>query len=774
MAKKHYDIERQGQMDFFDNYGIDYQGDNSILVDDTDGIYQGNILEFKLNISDLNKVLFQVVKYLSHMRVRGESVPARILLIDLNAIKVYVYKSINYLNDIEKIYTGGASINDVGFTGNNTPDETLDYSDMVDSSKLKDYLLKTPEKDWYTSVHIDENDIVGWAERYYRENPKASKGDFLGDDTGQVKITGEIRDPKHFKGLIYPYTEPTNEKFKYLMDMLNDRLNKKDLGAFYTPEPYAKKAAELVQKAVEQVPNGNDYVIIDRCAGTGNLEAPLVDMYDKNGDSLISHAIVSTYEYYEYKVLQERLGDKVRNIIPPTEANVEYANGKVANADAMSKDFINNPLIKQYLDNNKCTIILFENPPYQNSSSSTFTPKNSNKKYKSKRKDSFIGQVFREKGLPLCRVKNAAANELSNLFIWSGFYYYLRQPTDAYVVFSPVAYYKNIDLVQKQFVEGYAFNRRHFHATDSTISCILWQNINNPSSTINLKAYDIVDNVLKYEKDITIKQVIKRISVFNDRRKETTDKIDGTVCDSKGNELWSWAVEKGIYATYNPDILGYIVTKGFNFGAQNRFLMRVPYKVELYKHDGYFLRRDNYLDKLPIWTAKLIPLDNWYDKDVYATTADGGTAYTKDKDFLKQCLIYTVLSNQNKCLTFVGSDKRFYQNELCLDDTNFTPQAKKDLDQMTLADDEQTLVDLFDKILKEAKQTKNYNSDYTYGVYQITKELNTFHFEGTGTRKKKVYDYPTLNGDLNTLRVQLKQYYLDNIKDNMFKYELVK
>ena len=125
-------------------------------------------------------------------------------------------------------------------------------------------------------------------------------------------------------------------------------------------------------------------------------------------------------------------------------------------------------------------------------------------------------------------------------------------------------------------------------------------------------------------------------------------------------------------------------------------------------------------------------------------------------------------------MTFTGSDKRFYQNELCLDNTNFTPQAKKDLDQMKLTDDEQKLVDLFDKILKEAKQTKNYNSDYTYGVYQITKDLNTFHFEGAGTRKKKVYDYPTLNGDLNTLRVQLKQYYLDYIKDNMFKYELVK
>lgn len=35
MAKTHYEVERTGQMDFFDNYGIDYQNDNSILVDDT-------------------------------------------------------------------------------------------------------------------------------------------------------------------------------------------------------------------------------------------------------------------------------------------------------------------------------------------------------------------------------------------------------------------------------------------------------------------------------------------------------------------------------------------------------------------------------------------------------------------------------------------------------------------------------------------------------------------------------------------------------------------
>ena len=35
--KKHYDIERLGQIDFFDNFRIDYQN-QPVLVDDTDGV----------------------------------------------------------------------------------------------------------------------------------------------------------------------------------------------------------------------------------------------------------------------------------------------------------------------------------------------------------------------------------------------------------------------------------------------------------------------------------------------------------------------------------------------------------------------------------------------------------------------------------------------------------------------------------------------------------------------------------------------------------------
>lgn len=445
--------EREGQIKFFDNYRIPYNDDNSILIDNTDGVYHGNILEFKLNINNTGKVLFQAIKYLSKMRVKGESIPTRILLIDLNATKVYVYNTKDYLDDIQKVYIGASSVGNDAFNSNVTPVAEYNYMDMVDSAEVQKMLINrvNKETDWYVPIDLDENCIVGRAERYYREVPTATKGDFLGDGTGKINTNGEIRDPRHFKGLINPYTEPTNKKFKYLMDCLNDRLNKKDLGAFYTPKPYCDKASELVMMAVERVPEGNDYIILDRCAGTGNLEESLVGKYDKNGDELISHCVVSTYEYYEYKVLSERLGDKVRNIIPPTEANVVYENGKISNADAMSKDFIENPLIKQYVDDDKCTIILFENPPYSDSSAITFTEDgDTTKRAKTNKTDKYVVKEFKNKALPTLNEQRGAARESSNLFIWSRFYYYLRQATDSYIVFSPVKYFKNVGLPKKK------------------------------------------------------------------------------------------------------------------------------------------------------------------------------------------------------------------------------------------------------------------------------------------------------------------------------------
>lgn len=767
-VKKQYTVERVGQMDFFDNYRVPYNDDASVLVDNTDGVYHGNILEFKLNINNTGKVLFQAIKYLSKMRIKGESVPARILLIDLNATKVYVYNSIDYIDDIQKVYIGAASVGNNAFNSNVTPVAEYDYMDMVDSAEVQKLLInRVPdETDWYIPVDLDENCIVGWAERYYREVPTATKGDFLGDGTGKINTNGEIRDPRHFKGLINPYTEPTNEKFKYLMDCLNDRLNKKDLGAFYTPKAYCEKASELVMKAVERVPDGNDYVIIDRCAGTGNLEAALIGKFDKNGDELISHCVVSTYEYYEYKVLSERIGDKVRNIIPPTEANVIYENGKVSNADAMSKDFIENPLIKQYVDNDKCTIILFENPPYQDSTSVSSRNATNNCAFAKTRAEKFVASEMRND------VKNRdAVRDLANQFIWSGFEYYLRQPTDSYIVFSPIKYWKYVGLAEKDFISGYIFNRNHFHATASSIGCILWSNTNNNIvETLTLPAFDIDDEGnIKYEKDIVTSKCKYSYDFFKNKGVQSTDVETSVHCERDGSESSKKADCK---AYYNDNIIAFLGVPSF---AIDPALCRILIRQNYFHHGmGYYIRKNDYLNHLPFYVGKSFPIEKWYDKDVYATTSDGGDAYTHDPDFLKSCLIYTCLSNQNKCLSFDGSDGRYYRNELCFDTTNGDTVASADLAKMTLDADEKALMKLWDDILAEAKRTANYDSRLTYGVYQITKELNTSHKTGTGRSQQTVYDYPTLNGYLETLRTNLKAYYKSHITDKMFQYELLK
>ena len=756
--KKHYDIEKQGQCEFFDNYRIDYQGDNSILVDSTDGIYNGNIMEFKLNINNTGKVLFQAIKYLSKMRIKGESIPARILLIDLNNTKIYVYNSIDYIDDIQKIYVGASSKGNDAFSKDVTPIAEYDYMNMIDSAEVQQLLINK-NNNWYIPIDLDENCIVGWAERYYKEVPKATKGDFLGDGTGKINLKGEIREPKQFKGLINPYTEPTNEKFKYLMDCLNDRLNKKDLGAFYTPIPYCEKAAELVQMAVDKVPEGNDYIILDRCAGTGNLEQALYGKYDKNGDELISHCVVSTYEYYEYKVLVERIGQDVRNIIPPTEANILYANGKISNADAMSEDYINNPIIKQYINNPNCTIILFENPPYTDSSSVTKG---------SSIKGSYVFEQMKKDLKNFNNSNISTARDLANQFIWSGFQYYIRQNLDTYIIFSPIKYWKTLGIIDKEFNKGFVFNRKHFHASPSAITCISWGNKNTINKSIILDAFDILDNNIIFEKQLIIKKVYSTLEKYYDRRSFKNDIPINIHVEYSGYEAKNRKVEGN--PVYNKNILGYLRTAGSTLATMTVYLSSQMF----YNARGFYLRQDKYLSLLPLFVTKLFPQENWYDIDIYSSTSDGGNTYMQDKDLLKSCLLYTCLTNINKCISFIGTDGRYYKNELCFDNTNGNTFALEDLNKMKLDEEEKELLELWNKILREAKKTKEYNKELTYGIYQITKELNTTHEEGVGKNKKKVYDYPILNGYLTTLRDKLKEYYKTHITDKLFKYELLK
>ena len=279
---------------------------------------------------------------------------------------------------------------------------------------------------------------------------------------------------------------------------------------------------------------------------------------------------------------------------------------------------------------------------------------------------------------------------------------------------------------------------------------------------------DIVDGGYQFVKTSIIKKAHNAFESLFDRRKFPTDVDTSVHCEGDGTETKGRKCDGT--SLYNDNIIGYLRPVGYGMAPLNRYLTRQIH----YNARGFYLRSDNYLEKLPLYVSKCVSLDEWYEKDIYATASDGGDAYTKDKDFLKSCLIYTCLSNQNKCLSFNGSDGRYYRNELCFDNTNGDTVASIDLAKMTLDDEEKALIKIWNDILAEAKKTTNYNSNLTYGVYQVTKELNTSHKVGTGKSQQTVYDYPTLNGYLETLRTNLKAYYKSHITDKMFKYELLK
>lgn len=693
------------------------------------------------------------------MRVKGKSIPANIVLISLNTAKAYLFNSKDYLLFIEKIYILGASKENTGFQGGK-PILTFNLENQLDQEEL---IIALKSKN-YTKINLDENCIVGWGERFYRENPLAKKADFIGEENGKVKIIGEIRKPNKLKQFIEPYTGDDNVKFRYLMDKLNDNLTQKNLGAFYTHKLYAQKSLELVREAIKRVPEGNDYVIIDRCAGTGNLEQYLTE-------EELSHTIVSTVEYYEYKVLFELLGDKVRHIIPPTEENDTFNAGLVRGADALSEDYINNSLIKKYIDNPKCTIILFENPPYAETTSIEHQKQKAGKT-SSVWKNSFVVQEMKKE------VKGTASNDLGNAFIWSAFKYYLRQPTDSYIVYSPVKYWKAQHLITKKFLSGFAFNRRHFHTNiDACIMVALWSNEDDPNlKSFNLQAFDIDKEQLKDDGTI---QVSRIFSSYSDKYFDTRnfdDQTNAILCELNGKEV-NEGKKTRIKPLFNKNILGYMAV--YSSGFDNPDLHASLLVVGRYDGNGFFLRKDNFMEKLPMFAASRYITYNrkWTERARIMKSADGSDAYLQAikngnvVTMLQKILLFTCLETQNHMRSFTGTDGRFYCNQLCLDCSNGNTLAKENLMAFKPNEQENRLLEQWDVVLDNAKKTENYDRTLTYGVYQIIDELNTSYKD---EKNKTVYDYPELNGHLNTLKQLVKQYYLDEIVPFLFKYEFLK
>lgn len=758
-----FDTEREGQIEFYKTFLplIDPNLTlNDILADDNDGVLNGNLLEFKLRVNDLNAVLFQCVKYLSALRIKGKPVPANIVIVDLNGEQAYLYKSADYLADIEKVYSGGASKSNAGFVGS-AYDEKYAYGQ---DQLAVTCLIKRLKETEFTRIHIDENCIVGWATAFYKAVPTARKEDFIGDDTGKHKTIGEIRNPSVFAEYIYPYKGTSNVKFQYLMDKLNDTLQKKNLGAFYTPEAYAEKSHELLRMAIERVPTGNDYVIIDRCAGTGNLEKGLTD-------EELSHCILSTVEYYEYKVMQEILGSKVRHIIPPIEADDTFNAGLVRGADALSEEYVNNPVIKQYVDDPHCTIILFENPPYAETTSMEHQRKGAGKK-SSGWKNSFVVTEMKK------QVKGTALNDLGNVFIWSAFEYYLRQPTDSYVAYSPVKYWKVQHLIDKRLLGGFCCNRRHFHTNiDACIMVALWSNEDADLDAFELPGYDIDDDgALQLAGDLRIARVHSMYSrMYYDKRSFADDTEDGVLLKHDG--LLVEGQKQRIKPLFNKNMLGYMVADGPGF--DNPDLHSCLLSAGIYNGNGFYMRRDNYLEKLPMFCASRYINYNreWTERARIMKSGDGANRFNADvasgklDQWLRKCLLFTCVEMQNHMRTFTGSDGRFYRNEMCMDTTNGPTVASGDLKKLVCDPAEQRILDQWKTLMDAVRQTDEYDPALTYGVYQIFAEIDTSYKDDEGNT---VWNNVEVHSALQTLKTLVKEYYNTEIVPTLFEYEFLK
>ena len=759
-----FNTEREGQLDFYSAFlpMIDPALQmEDVLADDNDGVLNGNLLEFKLRISDLNATLFQCIKYLSALRIKGKPVPANIIVIDLNGEEAYLYKSNDYLTDIEKVYSGGASKSNTGFIGQPYIEKFAYGADPLAVTKL----INSLREKGFIRIHIDENCIVGWATAYYKAVPSARKEDFLGDDTGKHKTIGEIRKPSVFAEFIYPYTGKTNVRFQYLMDKLNDTLQKKNLGAFYTPEPYAQKSHELLRQAIARVPAGNDYIILDRCAGTGNLEKGLTD-------EELSHCILSTVEYYEYKVMQEILGAKVRAMIPPREEADTFQVGLVKGADALSKEYIENPILRQYIDDPKCTIILFENPPYAETTSAEHQRKGVGKK-SSTWKNSYVVTEMKKS------VKGSASNDLGNAFIWSGFQYFLRYPTDSYVVYSPVKYWKVQHLIDKHFLEGFAFNRRHFHTNiDACIMCALWGNEpgNVDSFQIDGFDYDEKQDALVNVGMLDINRIHSSVSgTYYDKRPIPDTDRKGILCGLDGLEKVG-GVQRNKPAVAD-NILGYMVTHSSGF--DNPDLDSSLLVGGRYDGNGFYLRKDNYLEKMPLFCMSRYITYNreWTERARIMKSADGADRYHADvasgklNQWLLKCLLFTCVEMQNHMRTFTGSDGRFYRNELCLDITNGDTVAAVDLRKLAADDAEKDILNQWEILLAAAKKAAEYNPALTYGVYQIYAEIDTSYKDEDGNT---VWNNIEVHSALQTLKTLVKTYYNKEIVPILFEYEFLK
>lgn len=307
----------------------------------------------------------------------------------------------------------------------------------------------------------------------------------------------------------------------------------------------------------------------------------------------------------------------------------------------------------------------------------------------------------------------------------------------------------------------------------------LWANEDDFSTEeINIEAYNI-DTDLKFEKILPVKKVKSIYSkIYYDKRSFPNDEKDTGILTVLDGLEASNSIKKRISSVLNENLLGYMVVDSSGF--DNPDLHSSLLVAGRYNGNGFYLRKDNYLEKLPMFAASRYITYNreWTERARIMKSADGAERFFRDvkngklTQYLLKCLLFSVLEMQNHMRSFNGSDGRYYRNELCFDTTNGETLASKDIQNLRLNEKEKVLISQWNIILENAKSTKNYNPHLTYGIYQIFAELDTSYKDEE--TEETIYDYPELHGNLQTLKKLIRDYYNTEIVPTLFEYEFLK
>lgn len=741
---RNYTNEAEGRIDFYRNLG--YQGNpneencNIDYSNNTDGVIRGVLFEHKpvINSSSapLNKVLGQAIKYLSKKRINGLDVPDTIILISQNDEVAYHFRSENYFQQIHTFYYTSAS-NDNDLSVDVEGCETIEYG-KNGFERIKE-LISTSS---FLSVDVDINNIISLARRFYKNNKNAQKNDFL----------HEIRSPKYFE-FINAYTKEIddNSEFGYIMDKLNDEMLQQEIGAYYTPVPYSEKSLELLREAINSRPKGNDYFIIDRCAGTGNLE-------EKMTDEELSHCILNTYEYFEWLELRRQYADKAYYVVPKTSETYVRGEGVIKEGDALSKDFLEDEKIQEIILNHKNTIIVFENPPYFSGNNNraaivvnAASGENGKKRSIKNIQPTWVCERMKKIGYSSDQTANTVRQ-----FIWSAYEDYLRQNGDSLIVYSPVSYFNWYNLQSKmphlRFEKGFGFNRKHFHASNALISCVKW---------VFDKEFDERKTERKY-----FPLELYEINKFNQLEK---------YIPKENIEISKTYTNPNLYFRFNDQTGAFACLSNNGSAPKTGLGCLYPITQKTGRRDETYLNDENFYSMLPIYIAQLtFDRNKWYNNDNTLRSADRKHDYLESEELLRRSFIFTCLYRNNHMTTEKDANGNLVLNQLCFDTNTEASKKLKSINNY-LDDRDLLILNRWNKVISLAKTaSKVYKANYKYGVYQIMKELDTYIEIQKGINTEKKYDNPNLHNNLIELNKEVKKYYEDLIEPLLFKYELIK